>query len=62
MNEEDLIEMLQEAIINHSLSNDMPNEVEVRAFEGEYVICGNPGLVLKFSDGAKYQLQIIRVN
>ena len=58
MNEEDTLEMIAEAIF----ADDNFENVDVRTFEDAAVMCGNKGLVLKFDDGSKFQLQLIQVN
>lgn len=58
MNEEDVIEMLYEAILNDNPSDD----VVIHTFEEACILCSNKGLVLTFTDGSKFQLQLVQVN
>lgn len=56
MSEDDVIEMLQEALLNDNPSGDL----DIRTFEEACILCGNKGLVLNFSDGSQFQLQLVQ--
>ena len=56
MNEYDVMVMIQEALMNDTSSEDL----HIRTFEEACILCDNEGLVLRFSDGREFQLQIVQ--